>query len=162
MLYLYHKVLRCQIVRRERKIGATHKVAGTISNYTYIVTDCLLRRWALVWYYYEMQLPWISKKEITEEPSPLTAQDYENLGRAMEQVFISGYSSRSRLFLMSLYKGIGYGLGIFIGGTIIVALIAYGISQFETVPFLNQIIEPIRNTVQEVNGGPVYPATNQQ
>lgn len=104
-----------------------------------------------------MQLHW-NKKETTEPPQPLTPQDYERLGRAMEQVFISGYASRRRLFLMSLYKGIGYGLGIFIGGTIIVALIAYGISQFETVPFLNQITEPVRNTIQEVNGGPIYPS----
>ena len=119
-----------------------------------------LLRLLLVCYYYCMQLPW-NKKENPEPPKPLTVQDYERLGRAMEQVFLSGYASRRRLFLLSLYRGIGYGLGIFIGGTIIVALIAYGISQFETVPFLNQIIDPIRNTIQEVNGGPIYPTTSQ-
>jgi hypothetical protein len=108
-----------------------------------------------------MQLPWNKNTKEQSPPQPLSAQDYERLGRAMEQVFMSGYASRRRLFLMSFYRGIGYGLGIFIGGTIIVALIAYGLSQFETVPFLNQIIEPIRNTIQEVNGGPVYSPTTQ-
>lgn len=75
----------------------------------------------------------------------------------MERIFITGYASRKRLILMSLYRGIGYGLGIFIGGTIIVALLASVIAQFEAVDFLKPIIEPLQQTIQEVNGGPVVP-----
>lgn len=139
------------------------KIIANLQIYTrplLMSTIAKLLRPLFICYYYCMQLPW-TKKEQAEQPKPLTPQDYERLGRAMEQVFLSGYASRRRLFVMSLYRGIGYGLGIFIGGTIIVALIAYGISKFDTVPFLNQIIGPIRNTIQEVNGGPVYPTTNQ-
>lgn len=109
-----------------------------------------------------MKFPWNkTEQNPAQPPQPLTAADYEKLGRAMEQVYVSGYASRKRLFLMSLYRGIGYGLGIFVGGTIIVALIAYAISQFETVPFLKDVIEPIRNTVQQVNGGPVVAQSTQ-
>lgn len=110
-----------------------------------------------------MRLPWNknSKAELPEPPA-MTAADYEKLGRAIETVYVSGYASRKRLFLMSLYRGVGYGLGIFIGGTIIVALIAYAISQFETVPFLKDVLDPVRETAQQVNGGPVVPQTQQQ
>ena len=97
-----------------------------------------------------MHLPW--QKQPTNQPETgkkMTANDYEQLGRAIEQVYVMGYASRKRLFLMSLYRGVGYGLGIFIGGTIIVALLAYAISQFQTVPLLNKVIEPIRATIQE-------------
>lgn len=112
------------------------------------------------WYYINMKFPWQKKDETSLQQSheEMTAADYERIGRVVEQVFVSGYATKKRLFLMSLYKGVGYGLGIFIGGTIIVALLAYAISQFETVPLLNEIIEPIRNTIQEVNGGPLYPS----
>lgn len=110
-----------------------------------------------------MQLPW---KKPQEEKVPnvkeMTAADYEKLGRAIEQVYVHGYASRKRLMMMSLYKGMGYGLGIFIGGTIIVALLAYAVSQFETIDLLKPILEPIQQTVQEINGGPVVPTTNQQ
>lgn len=97
-----------------------------------------------------MRLPW--QKQHSTEPSStkkLTAHDYEQLGRAIEQVYVMGYASKWRLFMMSLYRGVGYGLGIFIGGTIVVALLAYAISQFQTIPLLNQVIEPIRATIEE-------------
>ena len=111
-----------------------------------------------------MNFPW-NKEKMTKPKEPrkeMTPADYERLGRAMEEVFQTGYASKKRLILMSLYRGIGYGLGIFIGGTIIVGLIAYTISQFETVPFLREIIEPIKNTIQDVNGGPIVPSSTQQ
>ena len=87
----------------------------------------------------------------------MTDAEYLKLGKAVEQVYVSGYASKKQLFKMSLYKGIGYGLGIFIGGTIIVALLAYTISQFETVPFLKDVLEPFQQTIQQVNGGPIAP-----
>lgn len=106
-----------------------------------------------------MQFPWNKKTNEPIEIKDMTAADYEKLGRAIEQVYVHGYASKKRLIVMSLYRGIGYGLGIFIGGTIIVALLAYGLSQFETIDFLKPILEPIKNTVQEVNGGPIVPTT---
>jgi hypothetical protein len=110
-----------------------------------------------------MKLPW-KKSQDTPQPTvrEMTPAEYEKLGRAIEQVYVHGYASRKRLLLMSLYKGMGYGLGIFIGGTIIVALLAYAISQFETIDLLKPIIEPIQQTIQEVNGGPIVPTSTQQ
>jgi hypothetical protein len=104
-----------------------------------------------------MQLPWNKNKNEVPDIKEMSAAEYEKLGRAIEQVYVHGYASRKRLILMSLYKGMGYGLGIFIGGTIIVALLAYGLSQFETIDILKPILEPIQQTIQEVNGGPVVP-----
>ena len=110
-----------------------------------------------------MQLPWKKhKEEKLPDIKEMTSADYEKLGRAIEQVYVHGYASRKRLIMMSLYKGMGYGLGIFIGGTIIVALLAYAVSQFETIDLLKPIVEPIQQTVQEINGGPVVPTANQQ
>lgn len=106
-----------------------------------------------------MQLPWDKKKPDVPDVKEMTAADYEKLGRAIEQVYVHGYASRKRLITMSLYKGMGYGLGIFIGGTIIVAILAYAISQFETIDLLKPILEPIQQTVQEINGGPIVPTS---
>lgn len=107
-------------------------------------------------YHKTMKLPWKNKEE-PAKPRPMTDAEYLKLGKAVEQVYVSGYASKKQLFKMSLYKGIGYGLGIFIGGTIIVALLAYTISQFETVPFLKDVLEPFQQTIQQVNGGPIAP-----
>lgn len=106
-----------------------------------------------------MQLPWNKNSPDMPEIKEMSAADYEKLGRAIEQVYVHGYASRKRLITMSLYKGMGYGLGIFIGGTIIVAILAYAISQFETIDLLKPILEPIQQTVQEINGGPIVPTS---
>jgi hypothetical protein len=76
----------------------------------------------------------------------MTTADYEKLGRSLEQVYLSGYASTSRLITVSILRGIGYGFGIFIGGTIVVAILIWFIGQFEAVQFL----EPIVNNVLEI------------
>lgn len=78
----------------------------------------------------------------------MTPKEYEQLGRKMEQVFVSGYASRWRLFIMSFYKGIGYGFGIFIGGSIVVGLLVWLMGQFESVNVLKPVVEFIRTTYE--------------
>lgn len=89
----------------------------------------------------------------------MTNADYEKLGRSLEHVYLSGYVSTGRLIGVSILRGIGYGFGIFIGGTIVVAVLIWFLGQFETVWFL----EPFVNTVLEaVQQGTPQSVTPQQ
>ena len=86
------------------------------------------------------------KKDIKK----LTAVDYEKLGRALEDVYLIGYANPKRFLWFSFLRGIVYGLGIFIGGTIIVALVFWFLGQFDEVliigPVIKQIVEIVNTT----------------
>lgn len=83
-----------------------------------------------------------SKKDIKK----MGPQDYEKLGRALEDVYLIGYANPKRFLWFSFLRGIVYGLGIFIGGTIIVALVIGILGQFDD----NLIIGPLVRRIMEI------------
>lgn len=92
------------------------------------------------------------KKDKTQlKPNRLTPKQYEELGRMIEDVYITGYASPKRLIWGSLIKGIGYGFGIFIGGTIVVGLVIWLLTKFNEIPVLNPFITKIVEIVNAAN-----------
>ncbi|MCA9350205.1 hypothetical protein H6794_02295 [Candidatus Nomurabacteria bacterium] len=79
----------------------------------------------------------------------LTTKDYERIGRMMESIVATNYANKLRFFGFTFLRGMVYGLGLFIGGTIVVALVIWILTQFNEAPiigpFLNRIVE-ILNT----------------
>lgn len=83
---------------------------------------------------------------------PLTdAKDYEQIGRSLERMFEGGYMSHWRVYRINFVRGIFFGLGTFLGGTVMVALLFYILGFFEDLGFLEGFIETIRNTVDNSN-----------
>jgi hypothetical protein len=69
----------------------------------------------------------------------LSAKEFETIGRDFWNLYEMNYISKRRMFIYSFGKGIAQGFGIFIGGTIIVALLLYGLSFFNTIPGVQKI-----------------------
>ncbi len=53
------------------------------------------------------------------------------------------YKNRKRMYFFTFGKGVMQGFGIFLGGTILVAVLLYSLSFFEQVPLLSPVIEKI-------------------
>ncbi|HEX9595062.1 MAG TPA: DUF5665 domain-containing protein [Candidatus Saccharimonadales bacterium] len=75
--------------------------------------------------------------------------DYEKIGRAVEDVFASGYANKRRLYGFSFMRGLTFGLGVTIGGTIVVAFILYFLSQLSDIPFFGDIADKISNSIED-------------
>jgi len=86
---------------------------------------------------------------MTKEPKTMTAKDYEKLGKALEEVYLIGYANPRRFLWFGFLRGIVYGLGIFIGGTIVVALVIWVLTQFNDAPIVGPFIEKIVKIVQQ-------------
>lgn len=84
------------------------------------------------------------KKET--KSTEMSAKDFEALGRDMWSVYELNYKNRKRMLLYTFSKGVMQGFGIFLGGTILVAVLLYSLSFFEQVPLLSPIVEKL-NTV---------------
>lgn len=89
----------------------------------------------------------MKRSKIKQTTKQLSPNQYEQIGRMMEDIVASSYASKKRFLTYSFLKGILYGLGIFIGGTIVVALLIWILTQFNSVPILSPFIEKILNII---------------
>ena len=67
----------------------------------------------------------------------------------LEMTFMSGYADRRRYYRMAFVKGVFTGLGGIIGATIVLAILLWVLSLFETLPFLGPIFENVQDTVND-------------
>lgn len=78
-----------------------------------------------------------------------SSKDYERLGRLLETLYETGYDSPAKAYRFSFLKGVAAGFGSIIGATIVVAILAWVLSLFHSVPFLNTITDNFRSTVEK-------------
>lgn len=90
-----------------------------------------------------------SEPSTRKNKKKMTDKDYEKLGRAIEEVYLIGYANPRRFLWFNFLRGIVYGLGIFIGGTIIVAIVIGVLGKFDDNliigPFVKRIMEIIQS-----------------
>ena len=77
-----------------------------------------------------------------------TREDYEELGRRLENIYLTGYISKKEMMKMSFLKGVVAGVGGALGATIVVALLIWILSLLDTVPFIGPVVENIEDTVK--------------
>lgn len=72
--------------------------------------------------------------------------DYEKLGRAIAGINDT-LIERKILYRTAFMKGIFSGLGGVVGATIVVALLLWTLSLFSEVPFIGEITDSVKNTI---------------
>jgi hypothetical protein len=77
--------------------------------------------------------------------SKKTTKDYEKMGRMLEDLFASGSGNIKHLLWYNFVKGVAYGLGIFLGGTIVIAIIIWILNLFNQVPLIGPFVQNIIN-----------------
>lgn len=69
----------------------------------------------------------------------------------LEELFNDVYASRSLVYRMNFVRGIFFGLGSVLGGTIVVTLVVWGLNLFTDIPggigdFVQQIVDSMQPT----------------
>jgi hypothetical protein len=70
------------------------------------------------------------------------------LGKKLQIFYELGYVDKKQALLWSFSKGLAGGLGAFLGGTIIVALVLWFLSFFNQVPLIDHIVRSINHSIQ--------------
>lgn len=78
----------------------------------------------------------------------LNQKELLELGQKLEQFYNTGYVNKKQALLFSLYKGIATGLGVFVGGTILIALLVWILGLFGEVPLLGHFVDSLNKSLQ--------------
>lgn len=65
----------------------------------------------------------------------------------LDDLFENYYSRRREIYLMNLVRGIFFGFGSVIGGTIVVALLLWLLSALHFIPFLDGITDAAQKSL---------------
>lgn len=79
---------------------------------------------------------------------PNKQQSYEQIGKMIENIYLSGYIDKNQMYKMSFLKGLVTGLGGVLGATIVVGLLLWMLSWFNRLPLIGPITEQIKDSVQ--------------
>lgn len=66
----------------------------------------------------------------------------------LEDLFEDYYKHRKRIYWMNLIRGVFFGFGSVIGGTIVIALLLWVLSFLHYVPFLNGIVDATQHSLE--------------
>ena len=85
----------------------------------------------------------------SDKKQPLSVKDYEKLGRILQSVFESGYANHWRVYKVNFVRGLFFGLGSVLGGTIIIAVALWILSFFTELPIIGELAETVQSTVEQ-------------
>ncbi|PLS81927.1 hypothetical protein CYG49_01000 [Candidatus Saccharibacteria bacterium] len=70
--------------------------------------------------------------------------------RAMlEELFNDYYLQRSKVYKMNFFRGIFFGLGSVLGGTVVVAIVISIISLFVNFPLIGELLQNTQNSLEQ-------------
>jgi Domain of unknown function (DUF5665) len=78
-----------------------------------------------------------------------TDKELMELGQKLEQFYNLGYINKKQAISFSFLKGLASGAGAFLGGTLIIALLLWGLSQFNQVPFAGHLVNEINQAIDK-------------
>jgi len=77
-----------------------------------------------------------------------TDEEYKALGKMMEDLYLANTSKAHRLLWYNFVRGLAYGVGIFLAGTLVVGLLIWLLSLFDQVPVIGPFVQSI---VDQIN-----------
>jgi hypothetical protein len=92
----------------------------------------------------------VSKKSVAKKVIDRTKEDNERGARhdLIEELFYDFHQSRKQVYLMNFIRGLFFGFGSVLGGTILVAIAVWIMSQFVDWPGIGDYFESLRDTLQ--------------
>lgn len=75
-------------------------------------------------------------------------EEYRRLGAQIEAMYDTVNPDRHALYRTALLKGIMGGVGGVLGATIVIALLIWLLSLFDSIPLVGPFLESVRHTLQ--------------
>ncbi len=77
-----------------------------------------------------------------------TDKELAEIGKKMMYLYQTGFVSYKQSLKYTFLRGIVYGFGLFLGGTIVVAVALWFLSLFDQLPFIDHIVNAIQSSTK--------------
>ncbi len=67
----------------------------------------------------------------------------------MQDFFEDFYRQRRRIYVVNFIRGVWFGIGTFIGGTIVLAGLLWFLSLVGRIPFMTDVVDNIQTSIDE-------------
>lgn len=67
----------------------------------------------------------------------------------LEELFNDYYAKRHEVYKMNFFRGVFFGLGSVLGGTVVVALVLWVLSLFVDFPLIGQLLRDTQQTLEQ-------------
>ena len=66
----------------------------------------------------------------------------------LQELFLDMYADRWAIYRMNFFRGIVFGFGSALGATLLIFLLAWLLSLFDTLPIIGNFVESARNSLE--------------
>lgn len=66
-----------------------------------------------------------------------------------EEFFQDYFAHRRKVYWLNFVRGVFFGLGSVLGGTVVIAALLWVLSFLNQVPFLTEVVEKVQNSIEE-------------
>ena len=73
----------------------------------------------------------------------------------LEDLFEDYYAHRFKVYKMNFVRGVVFGFGSVIGGTLMIALLLWLLSFFSELPFIGHFTQTIQNSIETTKAKPI-------
>ncbi len=80
------------------------------------------------------------------------AKKHEKLGRAFAAIIETDFINHSRLYRVNFLRGIFFGLGVAVGGTIVLTALLWLLTLFTQIPLIGNLARLIEESIKMTNG----------
>jgi hypothetical protein len=93
------------------------------------------------------------KKATKKLDEKVVIKNRDEVAKALEVLFASGYVDRKKLYIENFIRGIVFSAGTIIGATVLIGLLLWILSLFDQVPLIGPVLDNTRETIQQGQNG---------
>lgn len=91
----------------------------------------------------------ILKRKKKKQEKETLKRNHDEIAKALEILFATDYIDKKKLYLSNFVRGMFFSAGGIIGATIVIALLLWIMSLFDSVPLIGPLLENTRETIQQ-------------
>lgn len=67
----------------------------------------------------------------------------------LQELFHDMYADRKKIYKVNFFRGVFFGIGTFLGGTVVVALVIWFLTQFVDIPGIGEFFERLLRVIEQ-------------
>lgn len=91
----------------------------------------------------------ILNREKKKEEKAVLKRNHDEIAKALEILFATDYIDKKKLYTQNALRGMAFGAGGVIGASIIITILLWVLSLFNSVPLIGPVLENARQSIEQ-------------